>query len=349
MLLCLAFISFFITFAFVIELERHIEILLLDNDCVIVPGLGGFMAHYVCARRDACDGAFIPPMRTVGFNAKLTVNDSLLAQSYVEAYDLSYPDAVKRIDGEVAELKKRIEADGFYDLNDIGVLRITEDGQYDFSPCKAGILTPSLYGLGTFELDKLSASSLPVKDKPAVAVAESSAQEDVTADDAKPNARLIALWRNVAVACIAIVVFLLQPMRLDNLQHTSETSIDLSLLQPVLSQQQTLGESTLKQELQKAADSMSVSKPIPNKLRASKNAAPYYTIVLASHVSKTNAEAYVRQLHVRGYNKAFVEDSGRGRKVVFGNFPSEARAQQVRNNLAENSEFAQAWVLKVQP
>ena len=34
------------TFANVIELERHIEILLLSNDCVIVPDLGGFMAHH---------------------------------------------------------------------------------------------------------------------------------------------------------------------------------------------------------------------------------------------------------------------------------------------------------------
>ena len=29
-----------------IELARHIEILLLENDCVIVPELGGFIAHY---------------------------------------------------------------------------------------------------------------------------------------------------------------------------------------------------------------------------------------------------------------------------------------------------------------
>ena len=28
-----------------IELVKHIEILLLENDCVIVPGLGGFIAH----------------------------------------------------------------------------------------------------------------------------------------------------------------------------------------------------------------------------------------------------------------------------------------------------------------
>ena len=30
-----------------IELAKHIEILLLDNDCVIVPEFGGFMAHHV--------------------------------------------------------------------------------------------------------------------------------------------------------------------------------------------------------------------------------------------------------------------------------------------------------------
>lgn len=28
-----------------IELAKHIEVLLLENDCVIVPGLGGFIAH----------------------------------------------------------------------------------------------------------------------------------------------------------------------------------------------------------------------------------------------------------------------------------------------------------------
>lgn len=74
-----------------IELERHIEILLLENDCVIVPDLGGFMAHHCEARYDAEDHLFLPPQRTLGFNPQLKLNDSLLAQSYVEAYDISYP------------------------------------------------------------------------------------------------------------------------------------------------------------------------------------------------------------------------------------------------------------------
>ena len=91
-------------------LERHIEILLLSNDCVIVPGLGGFMAHHVDARYDETDGTFLPPLRTLGFNPRLTMNDSLLVQSYIEAYDISYPEALRRIEAEVAEIRQHLES-----------------------------------------------------------------------------------------------------------------------------------------------------------------------------------------------------------------------------------------------
>ena len=43
-----------------IELAQHIEVLLLENDCVIVPGLGGFVAHYTPAMRVAEENVFLP-------------------------------------------------------------------------------------------------------------------------------------------------------------------------------------------------------------------------------------------------------------------------------------------------
>jgi NAD(P)-dependent dehydrogenase (short-subunit alcohol dehydrogenase family) len=46
----------------------------LDNDCVIVPGFGGFMAHNIPAKYDEENCIFIPPMRIVGFNPQLTMN-----------------------------------------------------------------------------------------------------------------------------------------------------------------------------------------------------------------------------------------------------------------------------------
>ena len=44
-----------------IELTKHIEILLLENDCVIVPGLGGFIAHHQPAHYEEDEGLFLPP------------------------------------------------------------------------------------------------------------------------------------------------------------------------------------------------------------------------------------------------------------------------------------------------
>ena len=114
-------------FAVMIELGRHIEILLLSNDCVIVPELGGFMAHHVSAHYDEGDNLFLPPLRTLGFNPQLKLNDSLLAQSYIEAYDISYPEAIRRIEEEVNELKQHLDNQGSYEIDDIGVLSINEE------------------------------------------------------------------------------------------------------------------------------------------------------------------------------------------------------------------------------
>ena len=44
-----------------IELAKHIEVLLLENDCVIVPGLGGFIAHNRPACLTQTNHTFAPP------------------------------------------------------------------------------------------------------------------------------------------------------------------------------------------------------------------------------------------------------------------------------------------------
>ena len=113
------------------------------------------MTHHVEAHYDEHDHMFIPPMRTLGFNPMLKMNDSLLVQSYVEAYDLSYPEALRRIESEVSELKQTLEVEGFYELCDIGILSRNEDGKLIFEPCEAGLLTPELYGLSSFEMPQL--------------------------------------------------------------------------------------------------------------------------------------------------------------------------------------------------
>ena len=224
-----------------IELERHIEILLLDNDCVIVPDFGGFMAHHVDARFDERDYTFIPPLRTLGFNPKLTMNDSLLAQSYVEAYDISYPEAVKRISDEVREVRERISHDGSYELHNIGVISINDDGNYEFEPCEAGILTPGLYGLGSFVFKPISATA--EQEETALDAAASVADDT---EDKTISIRL-SLLRNLAAACIAIIAFLLLPKPLDNYTaQTAGTTIDTGMLDRIMPKDVTTGTDVVK-------------------------------------------------------------------------------------------------------
>ena len=218
-------------FAVVIELERHIEILLLDNDCVIVPGLGGFTAHHIEARYDDADGVFLPPLRTLGFNPQLKINDSLLVQSYIEAYDISYPEALRRIESEVDELCQRLANDGYYEMTDRGVLEVNEDGNTIFTPCEAGILTPGLYGLSSFEMkpmvmdvaEEISPSAQKAKSATTVPLTtkvfdqptpQQSGEEDntdsVSEEEAEKTICIKVSWlRNAGITAAAAILLLL--------------------------------------------------------------------------------------------------------------------------------------------
>ena len=236
-----------------IELNKHIEILLLSNDCVIIPNFGGFMAHYVDAYFDEESASFVPPTRMLGFNPQLKVNDHLLVQSYIEAYDISYPEALRRIEDEIEELRQHLQNEGEYELENLGILRINEEGNYIFTSCEAGVLTPTIYGLGSFGIKDLAAIALDNeikanKTEVKIEELESKAQEvsiDVKEIVEKNNAKedretsatlddnealvIKMRWiRNIVAASIAIVAFFLigSPVANDQPQpHIQQSSI----------------------------------------------------------------------------------------------------------------------------
>ena len=144
-----------------IELAQHIEALLLENDCVIVPGLGGFVAHYAPATRVKEENIFLPPTRIIGFNPQLKMNDGLLVQSYMSVYGTNFSDATKMVERKVDELIATLHEDGKVDLPNVGEVRYTIHNTFDFAPYDNKITTPYLYGLDAFEMQELSALEKP--------------------------------------------------------------------------------------------------------------------------------------------------------------------------------------------
>ena len=147
-----------------IELTRHIEILLLENDCVIVPELGGFITHHQPAHYEEDEGVYLPPSRTVAFNPQLTMNDGLLVQSFMQAYHLDYTDALRMMNEEVDQLKKMLYQEGIVDMEGIGKLHCNIYGTYEFQPNANGILAPSLYALDTFPITMLPTVSAIIQE-----------------------------------------------------------------------------------------------------------------------------------------------------------------------------------------
>ena len=140
-----------------ITLSRHIEILLLEHDCVIIPGLGGFIANQVSSLYcDNGDNLFLPPYRTVGFNQALSGNDGLLVQSYMQAYEAAYPEAMLQMEKDINEMLVQLDLEGSYTFHGVGTLTKNIEGGITFTAPESGVLTPSLYGLYSFEVKDLA-------------------------------------------------------------------------------------------------------------------------------------------------------------------------------------------------
>lgn len=138
------------------NLARHIELLLRDNDCVILPGFGGFIAHDVPAYYVSDEGLYYPPSRSISFNASITMNDGLLAQSYMKSYQVDYARANYMIDVAVEQLTDLLDEEGTAVLPRIG--RLTQDinQSLQFTPDEAGIASPLHFGLSSFAIKELA-------------------------------------------------------------------------------------------------------------------------------------------------------------------------------------------------
>ena len=365
------------TFAVVIELERHIEILLLSNDCVIVPDFGGFMAHHVDAHYDEDEGLFLPPQRTLGFNPQLKINDSLLAQSYVEAYDISYPEAVLRIEDEVNELKMHLQTKGFYELSSIGTLEFNENGNYVFTPCEAGILPPDLYGLCSFEMTPLNISAAPVpetveeeeEEKEAtqifninplerdVETKEAEAEIEAVDEEEEDVVRIKFSWiRNaVAVAAILLAVFFAaMPTGKTEMMTRTISNINSNLFFGMMSKDTNTSKIEIsKADIQKPTNKAdTISKLEKIKTEQTVKAEPVkkgYCIVLASQVSKRNAEMFIERLKAKGLDSAeiYVKQKAQSiRRVVCGNFQTQEEAYNELRKIHKDEELKDAWVYK---
>jgi cell division septation protein DedD len=321
-------------------LAKHIESLLINHNCVIVPELGGFVAGYVPATYLEEEKLFLPPKRSVGFNPSLSLNDGLLVQSYMYAYDVNFPEATAMIENTVNDLKKELQNRGEVSLGNIGKIYLSVDGRYEFTHSESGILSPDLYALDAFTITPTDSKTtkLDVEDEAEKAKSKKSYILRI-------NKQIV----NYAAAAVVAVFFYI--MWATPLSTISTTSNVASIIPTPAQIEQVQQESQV--DLETVADTLAL--PVVAEVQATPEEnievicpENCFTIVLVSKVSLKNANDHAQLLASEGFDKAKVFQKGKMTRVIYNTYSTQEEAYAHLSELKQQSEyFANAWILEL--
>ena len=361
-----------------IELSRHIETLLLENDCVILPGFGGFITHYAPAAWDSQEYTFRPPTRIVGFNPQLKINDGLLAQSYMAAHDTSFGKAMQMLEKEIEELRQTLHEDGAADLRNVGRLRCSMHQVYDFTPCADGMTAPELYGLGSFKM--LLLAELEVLERQEAAAARALRP-------AKPVRRTairrrMAYIANVAATIVAVVLFFALSTPIENTEVMKGNYAQMfpeTFFEQIESQSLAITPIGMKSHSLREAEAISDKDSVkilasvgqvvetskveiaahvhrqahPAKAASSAKApqtddvmSKHYHVIVASMSTAGDARQMASRLVGEGYAHAHAIIADGKKRVCIKSCATEAEAYHYIGTLREAGTFKDAWVLK---
>ena len=295
-------------------LAKHIETLLLNHDCVMVQGLGGFIAINKPAHFDSEEGIFYPPCKSITFNQQLTYRDGLLEQLYMQSYDASYPQAILQIEKDVEELMTNLDLNGSVEIGNIGELFKDLDNKISLECYISNIESPALYGLSALSITTWKKQKPVKKEEPKIV--------RMAPKEENKEKNIPFMYDMSVAAAIAAIFFLLFASPMSNSSQFEEEAYVAGMGNAAI----LVRQQQIKQQELASGD---------------------FTIVLACYVSEKNATAFIESLSNEGFEDGQFID-GRKTMIVYGKYESEADAMQKLKELRdENRSFADGWVMQV--
>ncbi|WP_163715615.1 HU domain-containing protein [Mangrovibacterium lignilyticum] len=267
------------------ELLAYIKELLLLNDCVIIPGFGGFVTNYKQAGLHASQ--FTPPGKSVSFNKKLNFNDGLFTNHIASEEGLNYIAARKKIDLMVQELNYRLTDGEEITITGLGSLAYDEQQHLVFTPKVEGNLNLDAFGFDSFSYESLFSRQMARK---AISQQERQAVE------------VLFQKRSLKKVLVAIpLLFALAVIPLKNNTSNIQKS-DLGYIREMMT---TTPAPTVKEEV--AAEetieitSEAIESAQPKEVVNEGEAAARYFLIVGSFRNEENAQTFIGQLDKEGY------------------------------------------------
>lgn len=308
------------------EIALHIDFLLHTHDCIIVPGLGGFVVNETGVEKNGLWGLDAPAFELI-FNSKLTYNDGLLAESLMKTNNISFTRATKLIESASQELRNRLIKSEEVEWDNLGIFKTNKENNIIFLPNKAYV-RPQFFGLTNARF------------KPA-ALALTSSSSNENAIPVK------SIMRYVSTAIAVAVLFFLVVVSYNNTSPVSQHAEIVS--KPLIFGNNPSRMHTAKasQPAAFASTNNSPSAEANNTVTPAQSSTKKYYIVVGVYEVRDVAEKSLSRLKKQGFVNASMIERPTRLDVYSDSFSSREEAQTYLLKFhADNASYRDAWILK---
>lgn len=352
------------------EVIQSIRKLLFLEDCVIIPGLGGFVSQYRPAVIDKITGTFIPPAKAIVFNGELVQNDGILVSFIARQKGVSTEVARELVERFVDDTLKKLDQNTPVFIEGIGQFIRDKNREIRFQADAGTNLFLDSFGLASFHLREIVPEPVSSLQKPSGLLDD---EVSITIDfpvSEKLSASRNHNLRRIAIAMPLLIAFSLLPYNssvLDTLR-SSPASIApepslfrLNYPDPMLrdtarvivfpiAQEQTTEEVKSGGEDVKGVTDVKDVKEVKGvgsvevKSEEVKIVVGKYPVIAGCFKVKNNAEKLHKQLIDKGY-PAFISTSRKGfYKVGMDSFATRQEALDGLARLKRAEPALQLWV-----
>ena len=136
-----------------ISVLDHIEHLVSEHECVIVPGFGALISNYTITKSK--EGIIRGLKRDITFNRTIKNNDGLLANSIVKRESVTFENANGEIRKYVDLLYSQLRYEGEVPIGRIGYVKYHNDDLIEFFPFMSSIINNEFFGLSQLQIKPL--------------------------------------------------------------------------------------------------------------------------------------------------------------------------------------------------
>jgi len=296
------------------QLSKFISELLLEHDCVTVPGLGSFLGNFKSAHYDLENEKFYPPSKQISFNSQIKANDGLLAKFISEKSGLNYDDSLKEIHQEVLKITLNLKKESVL-LKDIGELNLNKEENIVFNPLQTKNFLKDSFGLSPIFIKELTQEN-------------SLNKKEIVL---KPKVRSKFYQTAAVLACLIFGA------------SSIYYNVNNDLLEQKLAYEQDLRQESFS-KVQKAVFDLGSLPSLT--INVKRQASQFYVIAGAFRITK-NAENLVSSLRTKGYDSRILPLNEKGlTPVAFEGF-SQRKAAVTSLREIQAKENKNAWIFDI--